>query len=44
MDGWLRPAAACASRRNRVKNDGSRARSLRKILIATGRESLVSRP
>ena len=37
--GWLRAAADCASRRNRFWNDGSRARSERRILMATVRPS-----
>ena len=36
MEGWLSPAADWASRRNRARKVGSRARSVRSILIATG--------
>ena len=39
MFGWLRFAAACASRRNRSTNDGSRAYSGNSALSATGRSA-----
>ncbi len=42
MAGWFSDAAACASRRNRAWKDGSRARSDRRILIATVRPRRVS--
>jgi len=44
MAGWLSDAAFCASRRNRVWNVGSRARSARSTLIATSRPRRTSRP
>ena len=44
IEGWLRPAADCASRRKRFRNDGSRARSARSTLIATSRPRRMSRP
>ena len=43
MFGWLRLAAACASRRNRSTNDGSRANSGNSAFSATGRFSDSSR-
>ena len=43
-EGWLSEAAACASRRKRAWKDGSRARSERRILMATVRPSRVSCP
>ena len=43
MLGWLRFAAACASRRKRSTNDGSRAYSGNSAFSATGRfEQLVA--
>ena len=42
--GWFSEAAACASRRNRAWNDGSRARSARSTLTATSLPSRTSRP
>src|SRR5699024_4121453 len=44
MPGWLRPAADWASRLRRVWNEGSRARSDRRSLIATRRPSRLSAP
>jgi hypothetical protein len=44
MDDALSDAAACASRRNRPWNDGSRARSWRSSLMATSRPSRTSVP